>query len=215
MMNRFTLRMVMALGLLMLLSSVTVAQTALLRGRVVDNEGNGIPGATVSLVSRQLSTSTSAEGAYSLENIPPGQYRIIASMMGYESSEKQVELHAGDNGLDFTMLTSTSNLDEVVVIGYGTQKKGELTGALTTISSKDFQQGAVTSPEQLIVGKVAGVQITSGGGQPGASSTIRIRAGASLNASNDPLIVVDGVPLSTGSISGVANPLSLNQPGRY
>ncbi|MFD1770227.1 SusC/RagA family TonB-linked outer membrane protein [Sphingobacterium suaedae] len=212
MMNRFTLRMVMALGLLMLLSSVTVAQTALLRGRVVDNEGNGIPGATVSLVSRQLSTSTSAEGAYSLENIPPGQYRIIASMMGYESSEKQVELHAGDNGLDFTMLTSTSNLDEVVVIGYGTQKKGELTGALTTISSKDFQQGAITSPEQLIVGKVAGVQITSGGGQPGAGSTIRIRAGASLNASNDPLIVVDGVPLSTGSISGVANPLSLINP---
>jgi iron complex outermembrane receptor protein len=99
-----------------------------------------------------------------------------------------------------------------VVIGYGTQKKSDLTGSISTVSAKDFQKGQISSPEQLIMGKVPGVQITTSGGQPGAGSTIRIRTGASLNASNDPLIVVDGIPLAGGSVSGVANPLSLINP---
>ena len=105
------------------------------------------------------------------------------------------------------------DLDEVVVVAYGTQKKDDLTGSITSIGEKDFNEGLISSPEQLINGKVAGVQIVSAGGSPTSSSTIRIRGGASLNASNDPLIVLDGVPMEVGgSVSGSGNFLSLINP---
>src|SRR4029079_13437241 len=120
---------------------------------------------------------------------------------------------------NITLATTSGSLNEVVVIGYGTTRKKDLTGSVTAITSKDFNKGAITTPEQLIAGKVAGVQITSNGGAPGSGSTIRIRGGGSLNASNDPLIVVDGVPLApnrnpdgTPSIAGSPDPLSLINP---
>ncbi|MDO5615151.1 MAG: SusC/RagA family TonB-linked outer membrane protein [Cruoricaptor ignavus] len=102
-------------------------------------------------------------------------------------------------------------IEEVVLIGYGAKKKTDLTGSITAISAKDFVEGAITSPEQLIQGKTAGIQISTGGA-PGSGSTIRIRGGSSLNASNDPLIVIDGVPVDNGGISGAANPLALINP---
>ncbi|HKO82927.1 MAG TPA: SusC/RagA family TonB-linked outer membrane protein, partial [Chitinophagaceae bacterium] len=114
---------------------------------------------------------------------------------------------------------NVSSLNEVVVIGYGTRLKKDLTGSVTAITAKDFNKGAITTPEQLIAGKVAGVQIISNGGAPGSGSTIRIRGGASLNASNEPLIVIDGVPIApnrnpdgTPSIAGSPDPLSLINP---
>lgn len=111
------------------------------------------------------------------------------------------------------MKPQTMTLDDVVVIGYGTSRKGDLTGAVANVSSKDFNEGMISSPEQLINGKIAGVQIMSNSGSPTAGSTIRIRGGASLNASNDPLIVLDGVPLEIGGISGNnSNFLSLINP---
>ncbi|MBU1820397.1 MAG: SusC/RagA family TonB-linked outer membrane protein, partial [Bacteroidetes bacterium] len=100
----------------------------------------------------------------------------------------------------------------VVVIGYGSQRKKDLTGSISSISSADFVKGQITSPEQLVAGKLAGVQITSNGGAPGSGSTIRIRGGSSLNANNDPLIVLDGVPLDNSGISGASNPLSMINP---
>ena len=103
-------------------------------------------------------------------------------------------------------------LNEVVVIGYGTVRKKDLTGSVATVTAKDFNQGAITTPEQLISGKVAGVSITPNDGAPGSGSTIRIRGGSSLNASNDPLIVIDGMPLSNSGIAGVANALALINP---
>ncbi|MDY3338831.1 SusC/RagA family TonB-linked outer membrane protein [Riemerella anatipestifer] len=108
--------------------------------------------------------------------------------------------------------TKTKSIDEVVLIGYGKKKKSDLTGSVTAISSKDFNDGMLSSPEQLIQGKAAGVQITTNGGAPGSGSTIRVRSGASLNASNDPLIVIDGMPLDTKGIDGAANPLALINP---
>src|SRR5690606_18920516 len=138
--------------------------------------------------------------------------KVGVFMIGYDQTEQNINLAAGDNTLNFTLTAIASGLDEVVAIGYGTQKKGELTGSLTTVSSEDFQKGLISSPEQLIAGKVAGAQSTSSDGQPGASRTIRVRAGASLNATTDPLILADAVPLSTGAISGVANPSSLINP---
>jgi iron complex outermembrane receptor protein len=103
-------------------------------------------------------------------------------------------------------------LDELVVIGYGTMKKSDLTGSITAIGEKDFQKGLITEPASLISGKVAGVQVISNGGRAGGGNTIRIRGGASLNASNDPLIVIDGMPVDNGSISGASNPLAMINP---
>ena len=107
------------------------------------------------------------------------------------------------NDLTIYLQPFAQNLDAVIVIGYGTTKKKDLTGSVSTVSSKDFQSGSITSPEQLIAGKVPGVTITPPGGQPGSTSTIRIRGGASLNASSDPLIVIDGVPLSSVNLQGI------------
>lgn len=108
--------------------------------------------------------------------------------------------------------TQEKKIEEVVLVGYGRQKKSDLTGSVTAISAKDFNEGNITSPEQLIQGKTSGIQITTNSGAPGAGSTIRIRGGASLNASNDPLIVIDGVPVDNNGINGAANPLALINP---
>jgi len=110
------------------------------------------------------------------------------------------------------MVQINQQLNEVVVVGYGTTRKKDLTGSVATVSAKDFQKGNITTPEQMISGKVPGVSITSNGGQPGSGSTIRIRGGSSLNASNDPLIVIDGVPLDQSGINGASNPLSFINP---
>ena len=103
------------------------------------------------------------------------------------------------------------DIEQVVLIGYGKQKKTDLTGSIASVTAKDFNGGA-TSPDQLIQGKAPGVTVTGNGGNPGAGSTIRIRGGASLTASNDPLIVIDGVPMDYDKLSGASNPLSLINP---
>jgi TonB-dependent starch-binding outer membrane protein SusC len=141
--------------------------------------------------------------------VPASANTLVISSVSYAT--KEIAIGDGSN-LQITLDQVNASLNEVVVIGYGSAKKKDLTGAVSTISSKDFVKGAITTPEQLISGKIAGVAITSNGGAPGSGSTIRIRGGASLNASNDPLIVVDGMPLSNDGISGVANPLSMINP---
>src|SRR5205085_6944237 len=113
---------------------------------------------------------------------------------------------------DVSLAVVNQQLNEVVVIAYGSKRKGDLTGAVTSVSAKDFQKGAIASSEQLLQGKVAGLQITSGGGSAGGGSKIRIRGGASLNASNDPLIVIDGVPVESNGIAGSANYLNTINP---
>ncbi|MCW3162605.1 SusC/RagA family TonB-linked outer membrane protein [Chryseobacterium oryctis] len=109
-------------------------------------------------------------------------------------------------------ITKEKKIEEVVLIGYGKQKKTDLTGSITAISAKDFNEGSINSAEQLIQGRASGLQITNNGGAPGSGATIRIRGGASLNASNDPLIVIDGVPVDNNGISGASNPLALINP---
>jgi iron complex outermembrane receptor protein len=121
---------------------------------------------------------------------------------------KEVSI-AGQTNVNVALTQNSDQLGDVVVIGYGSVRKKDLTGSVASISSKDFVKGQLTSPEQLIAGKVAGVQITSNGGAPGSGSTIRIRGGASLNASNNPLIVIDNVPLSESGVAGAANAWAL------
>lgn len=211
-MNKQLLRPFWALNMLLGVSASAFAQQATLRGRVMDQKGSSLVGATVRFEDIQKSLSTNANGDFSLDRLQMGKLRLKVSMVGYASLDTLIQVKDGSNPLNLYLKSNESELEEVVVIGYGTQKKSELTGSISTVTAKDFQKGQISSPEQLIMGKVPGVQITTSGGQPGAGSTIRIRTGASLNASNDPLIVVDGVPLAGGSVSGIANPLSLINP---
>jgi TonB-dependent starch-binding outer membrane protein SusC len=194
-------------ALFVLCAHVALAQKVI-SGRVTDIQGNGIPSVTVSVKGTSTGTSTDTSGRFSL-NVPTNASTLTFSSVGYQSQDIAI----GDRTeFGVTLQTATGNLNEVVVVGYGTTRRRDLTGSVTAITSKDFQKGQITTPEQLIAGKVAGVQITSSGGAPGAGSTIRIRGGASLNATNDPLIVIDGVPLDNSNISGVSNPLSMINP---
>jgi TonB-linked SusC/RagA family outer membrane protein len=187
------------------------AQTGTIAGKIIDETGQGLPGASVVVKGQSRSSSTDVNGNYRIAGVPNGTVTLTASFIGYTSTDLTVTV-SGNTTANFSLKPDAQNLNEVVVIGYGTAQKKDLTGSITTVSSKDFQRGNITSPEQLIAGKVAGVSITSNGGQPGSGSVIRIRGGASLNASNDPLIVVDGIPFSGNGIAGSANPLSLINP---
>lgn len=197
--------------LIVLSTFVARAQTSSLTGTVLDETGQGLPGASVQIKSLNKSTTTDVSGKYVIAGLTNGSVVVTISYVGYSPVEQSVTI-AGNSTTNFSIKPDAQNLNEVVVIGYGSVQKKDLTGSVTTVSAKNFQTGNITSPEQLISGKVAGVQITSNSGQPGAGSTIRIRGGASLNASNDPLIVIDGIPLSGSAIGGAANPLALINP---
>lgn len=191
----------------LLLTGFSVTAQRVITGTVTDSEsGEPLIGASVIVTGTTSGTATDIDGNYRL-NAPKDAVSLIVTYVGY--NDKTV-LITGD--VVNVVLESGSALEELVVIGYGSAKKSDLTGSVTAISEKSFNKGAVTSAQQLIVGKAPGVQITSGGGRPGGGSRIRIRGGSSLNASNDPLIVIDGVPVDNNSISGSANPLSLINP---
>ncbi|WP_316800980.1 TonB-dependent receptor [Pedobacter frigidisoli] len=201
-------------GLLVLLvfsALIVKAQTGSVSGTVLDETGQPLPGASVIVKGTTRSTSTDVNGKFKLAALSNGSITIAASFIGYQTLEKPVTVSANAT-LNFQLVPDAQKLNEVVVIGYGTAEKKNLTGSITTVSSKDFQKGTISNPEQLIQGKVAGVNITQNSGQPGGGSQIRIRGGASLNASNDPLIVVDGVPFSGNSINNAPSPLSLINP---
>jgi TonB-linked SusC/RagA family outer membrane protein len=201
-------------GLLVLLvfSALMVkAQTGSISGKVLDETGQPLPGASLIIKGTTKSTSTDVNGNFKLTGLSNGSVTLSASFIGYQTLDKAVSV-AANTTVSFQLVPDAQKLNEVVVIGYGTAEKKNLTGSITTVSSKDFQKGTITTPEQLIQGKVAGVNIISGGGAPGGGSTIRIRGGASLNASNDPLIVVDGVPFSGNAVGNAPSPLSLINP---
>ena len=188
-------------------ASATQAQTTV-TGKVTDATGTGVAGITVAVKGTNSATATDDLGSFSL-SVPAGARILVVSGIGYPTQEVDIN---GRSVIDVSITSAASNLNEVVVIGYGTARKKDLIGATTTVSSRDFQKGAIATPEQLILGKVAGVSIVNNGGAPGAGSTIRIRGGASLAASNDPLIIIDGVQLSGGGIAGSPNGLSLINP---
>lgn len=193
---------------LLLYGMAAEAQNRAVTGTVVDaKSGSPLPGVTVVLKGTNLGATTGGDGSFRL-SAPAGAQTLVVSYIGYATQE----IPMAGNSLRVALEPSSANLNELVVIGYGTQQKKDLTGAIATVDAKDFQKGAITSPDQLISGKIAGVSVTSNGGAPGAGSTIRIRGLASLNGNNNPLIVIDGVPVSNNGISGVANPLSLINP---
>ncbi len=201
-------KLFMPLLVLFILSQSAFAQQSI-TGTVIDAETNDILiGASISLKGDATrGTITDPNGKFQLQ-ASSGETLVI-SYVGY--LQQEVTLKA-QTDLTIALEPSTETLEGVVVIGYGKQKKGDATGSVTAISSDDFNKGAITSPQQLLAGKTSGVQITDGGGAPGEGATIRIRGGSSMSASNDPLIVVDGVPLDNDGISGMRNSLSAINP---
>lgn len=187
-----------AIVVLLLLPLMVAAQTQKVTGIITDETGEAITGALVKIPQTTLGTMTNVNGQYAIE-LPQGKNQLEFSFLGYE--KQIIEVNSRDQ-INVRLQPTSFDIEEVVVIGYGTQKKGDLTGSISSVSSKEFNTGLISSPEQLINGKVSGVQIMSNSGSPTSGSTIRIRGGASLNASNDPLIVLDGVPLEIGGISG-------------
>lgn len=176
-------------------------------GNVTDEQGEPLIGVTVMAVGSQQGAVTDFDGNYTI-TVGDGVRQLQFSYVGYE--KQTVDIASSTHNI---VMTGDNQLKEVVVIGYGVQKKTDLTGAISSVGEKDFNHGVITSPEQLVNGKISGVQITNSGGSPTAGATIRIRGGASLNASNDPLIVIDGVPMEIGQgITGSGNPLSLINP---
>jgi TonB-linked SusC/RagA family outer membrane protein len=175
-------------------------------GRVTDQKsGQGIPRVNVMLKGTSTGTQTGEDGSFTIK-VPAKTGKLVFSSVGYETMEKNITSNA------MSVALASSTMQDIVVVAYGTRKKSDLTGAVTQVTSKDFQKGNIVSSEQLLLGKVAGLEVTTGGGSAGGGSKLRIRGGASLNASNDPLIVVDGVPVESNGIAGSANYLNTINP---
>ncbi len=192
----------------LLLGNLAMAQQSVFSGKVTDSSsGEALPGVSIVVKGTTNGTISNFDGNFTL-SVNRGDV-IQFSFIGYETQEIAAQ---GQQALRVALVVDTEQLDEVVVIGYGTVKKSDATGAVSTVSSKDFNKGGITSPQDLLVGKSAGTVITSAGGAPGSGATIRIRGGSSMSASNDPLIVIDGFPVSNSGISGLANPLSTINP---
>jgi len=201
---RIPLRMlVLFLGLI--LSVGAFAQQITVKGYVQDAQNEPIIGATVRVVGTQTAVITDIDGNFTLK-ANQGQ-SIQVSYIGYETATVTAAPQ-----VTITLQDEANTLNEVVVIGYGAVKKSDLTGSVTALKPDSKNKGLVVSAQDMMQGKIAGVNVTSGGGTPGGGATIRIRGGSSLNASNDPLIVIDGVAMDNNGVKGLANPLSMVNP---
>ena len=166
-----------------------------------------MPGASVVVKGTTVGTVSDINGNYTI-SVSPNTI-LVFSFIGYESQEITVQPNTTVN---VALVIEPAFLEEFVVIGYGEVKKKDATGAVTAVESKSFNRGVISSPSALIAGKVAGVQISSNGGAPGTSSTIRIRGGSSLSASNTPLYIIDGIPISNNAPGGTRDPLNSINP---
>jgi TonB-dependent starch-binding outer membrane protein SusC len=195
-------------ALSILMSLVAFGQQTRVSGTVTDAaDGSTLPGVNVTVKGTLTGSITGTNGEYSLM-AQPGDV-LVFTFIGYLPQEVTLGTQAVVN---VAMRTDVQALDEVVVIGYGTVRKEDATGSVKAVNSEYFNPGIVSSPQNMVIGKMAGVQITTGGGAPGDGATIRIRGGSSLNASNDPLIVIDGVAVDIIGVSGMRNPLSTINP---
>lgn len=195
--------------LLLLMLPLTALAQSTVTGNVRDNgTGEPLPGVNVIVEGTTNGTSTDMDGNFTLSNVSSGN-RLVFSFIGYSNNVVQ---YTGQASLSVTLSEDATQLEEVVVIGYGSVRKKDATGSVTAVTSSEFNKGAITSADQLLTGRAPGVRITSNGGQPDAAPNIRIRGGSSISAQNNPLIVIDGVPIDFVNPAGVSNPLSLVNP---
>lgn len=198
----------LVLILLVLFSTNMLAQQSTVKGLVKDGTGEGIIGASVSVKGTTNGVITDLEGHFSLSNVKQGATLVISSVT-YISQEIA---YTGQKELVITLSEDTKLLDEVVVIGYGQVRAKDATGALSSVKADATVRGFAPNAQDMLVGKVSGVNIISEGGSPNGASIIRIRGGSSLSASNDPLIVIDGVFIDNRGINGAGNVLSTINP---
>lgn len=203
----FMLRPMLFVAAFVLMLSSAFAQITV-NGTITSEDQQPLIGATVLVKGTSTGAVTDLDGKFTVQ--VPDQNAVL--VIGYTGFAEQEITVGTQTQLNIMLKVDIQRLNELVVVGYGSQKKRDVTGSVTNISEKDFIKGNIATPEQLVNGKIAGVQITSNGGAPGAGSRIRIRGGSSLNANNDPLIVIDGVPLDNTGVSGAANPLSFINP---
>lgn len=190
----------------LLLSASTFAQQVVVKGNVVDETGEPVIGASVKVVGGQIGAVTDIDGNFQIN--ADKKSTIEVTYIGYEP----VKVQAGQN-LSIKLKNTSSTLNEVVVIGYGAVKKSDLTGSVTALKPDTKNKGLVVNAQDMIAGKVAGVNVTSNSGEPGVGTQIRIRGGSSLSASNDPLIVIDGVPMDNNKVGNTgSNVLSTINP---
>lgn len=188
------------------LSLGAYAQQVSVKGHVKDGTGEPVIGANVVVKGNTaLGTITDLDGNFTL-NVPQNS-TLVVTFVGYKPAEVQAA-----PSVMVTLEDDSQVLDAVVVIGYGQVKKNDLTGAVSTVSADKLNKGMATSASDLLVGKVAGVSVVTDGGAPGSGATIRIRGGSSMSASNDPLIVIDGVPVDNTELKGMSNPLAAVHP---
>ena len=198
-----------SLIILALLAQISFAQDRVITGKITDSkDGSPVQGASVVAKGNRTGAQTGVDGTFRI-SVPATVNALIVSSVGFATQEVSIE---GKTSVEVSLVVVNASMGEVVVVAYGTRRRGDLTGSVTAVSAKDFQKGNINSPEQLLQGKVAGLQITTGGGSAGGGSRIRIRNGASLNSSNDPLIVIDGVPVDGNGVAGSANLLNSINP---
>lgn len=201
--RKFWVTMVM----LLTLALPSLAQKITVTGHVTDEQGEDLIGATIMEKGTSNGVSADIEGNFTI-NVPANA-TLVVSYVGYDPMEVPVN---GQKHLNIVMKTNAQMLAETVVIGYGSVKKSDATGSVAVINPGEIAEGISTSAQDLLTGASPGVVVTSGGGSPEGGATIRIRGGSSLSASNDPLIVLDGVPLSNDGVQGMANPLAMISP---
>lgn len=203
----------------MLLSVALQAQDRVVTGKVTDSKnGSPVVGASVVAKGSTTGTSTNTQGDFTI-TVGPNVTTLVITSVGFAAYEANI---AGKNSVTVALVSAAGDLTEIVVVGYGTARKKDLTGAVASIKAKDFNQGVISSPNQLLQNKVPGLEITNTSGQPGVAATIQIRGSSSIRSSNNPLYVVDGVPLdgrtarpNTGNVFGNtpnSDPLLLINP---
>jgi len=188
-MNMRKLLYCIGLPILLLFSLIATAQDRQVTGRVTDAGGNGVAGVSVTVKGQARGTSTTENGTYTI-SVPADANTLVFSSVGFSTIEMDVNNQAT---VDVRLQSTAASLNEVVVVGYGTQRRRDVAASITKIGEKDLNQGPITNPLQQIAGRAAGVNITQAGSEPGVTPSIRIRGITSLGGGNDPLVVVDGI----------------------
>ncbi len=203
---------------LFLLIGVSIAHAQSIRGVITDNKKEAVIGATIKVEGTSTGAVTDALGAFEIKGLKPGNYKLKISSVGYSSIVKEVTLGTSSVNIEVVMKEDLKQMDELVVVGYGVQRKREVTGAVSKIGGKELNDLPVPSFEAAMQGKAAGVQVTVGSGMAGAASIVRVRGISSISASGDPLYVVDGIPITQdyfmlGNSGGMNNnPLATLNP---
>ena len=181
--------------LLSFMPLLLLAQARLITGTITDERGNPLSFVSVLQKGTKNGTTTDVQGKYSLQNVPPNAILVVSSV-----GRKSLEITVNESNVaNVTLQPDAQALDEVIAVAYGTSRKGSFTGSASVINGKEIKEQPTTSFQNALIGKAAGVQVTASSGQAGSVASIRIRGVGSMNASNEPLYVIDGVPVTSGN----------------